>query len=102
MHDSVAVNGHWGELGTTWVGISYLQPRAHGRGGEDMVFLLAPNLWLDEKRVSVEENREMELTFTSEKLDEVLASMKPDSAPGPDGLPVALFKKFCEILKAPF
>jgi hypothetical protein len=82
MHDSVAVNGHWGELGTTWVGISYLQvlPRTHGRGGEYMFFLLAPNLWLDEKRVSMEENREMKLTFTPEKLDEILASMKPDSA----------------------
>jgi hypothetical protein len=29
-----------------------------------------------------------------EELDEVLASMKPDSAPGPDGLLVVFFKRF--------
>ena len=27
--------------------------------------------------------------------------MKPDSAPGPDGLPVIFFKRFWEILKGP-
>jgi hypothetical protein len=37
----------------------------------------------------------------SEELDEVLSSMKPDSAPGPDGLPVVSFKQFWGILKGP-
>jgi hypothetical protein len=46
-------------------------------------------------------NRELELTFTAEELEEVLLSMKPDSAPGPDGLPVLFFKRFWEILRAP-
>jgi hypothetical protein len=36
----------------------------------------------------------MELTFTAEELDAVLDSMKVDSTPGSDGLPVAFFKKF--------
>jgi hypothetical protein len=49
--------------------------------------------------ISEGENRELELTFTSEELDEVLLSMKPDSAPGPDGLPVLFFKKFWGTLK---
>jgi hypothetical protein len=34
-----------------------------------------------------------------EELDVVLDSMKVDSAPGPDGLPVAFFKNFWGILK---
>jgi hypothetical protein len=41
----------------------------------------------------------LELSFTGEELDEVLDSMKVDSAPGSDGLPVAFFKRFWEILK---
>jgi hypothetical protein len=34
------------------------------------------------------------LTFTQSELDEVLASMKVDMAPDPDGLPVLFFKEF--------
>jgi hypothetical protein len=47
-----------------------------------------------DRRISEAENRDLELTFTPEELDAVLAYMKPDSAPGPDGLPVLFFKKF--------
>jgi hypothetical protein len=70
------------------------------RGGE-RTFLLANNLWPAHMRISEAENAELELTFTSDELDEVLASMKVDSAPGPDGLPVAFFKRFWGILKGP-
>jgi hypothetical protein len=72
-----------------------------GSVGEDRVFSLAQDLWPDDRRVSEEENLGLELTFTPEELDEVLAGMKPDSAPGPDGLPVAFFRKFWENLKGP-
>jgi hypothetical protein len=72
-----------------------------GAAGEERVFSLAPNLWPIEAQISEGDNAELELTFTAEELDSVLASMKPDSAPGPDGLPVAFFKKFWEILKGP-
>jgi hypothetical protein len=34
------------------------------------------------------------LTFTPEELDQVLLDMKPDSAPGPDGIPAVFFKRF--------
>jgi hypothetical protein len=47
--------------------------------------------------ISKGENQELELTFTSEELDEVLLSMKPDFAPGSDGLLVLFFKKFWEF-----
>jgi hypothetical protein len=59
------------------------------------------NLWPAQKRISEEENGELKLTFIAEELEEVLASMKVDLAPGPDGLPVALFKRFWGTLKGP-
>ncbi|KAK1686874.1 hypothetical protein QYE76_047722 [Lolium multiflorum] len=69
--------------------------------GEERAFSLAQDLWPSDKRISDEENRGLELTFTPDELDEVLAGMKPDSAPGPDGLPVLFFKKFWDILRGP-
>ena len=39
------------------------------------------------------------LTFTGEEMDLVLKSMKVDTAPGPDGLPVIFFKKFWPLVK---
>jgi hypothetical protein len=70
-----------------------------GAVGEPRRFALANDLWDEGSMISEGENRELELTFTSEELDEVLLRMKPDSAPGPDGLPVLFFKKFWGTLK---
>ena len=39
------------------------------------------------------------LTFTGEEMDEVLKSMKVDTALGPDGLPVVFFKTFWSLVK---
>jgi hypothetical protein len=72
-----------------------------GTKGDPARFSLGVNLWEEEQHISEGENRELELTFTPEELDEVLASMKPDSAPGPDGLPVVFFKRFWGTLKGP-
>jgi hypothetical protein len=72
-----------------------------GAVGEERVFSLAPGIWPAGKRISEEENRELELTFTAEELEAVLLGMKLDSAPGPDGLLVLFFKKFWGILKGP-
>jgi hypothetical protein len=72
-----------------------------GAVGEERAFFLAPDLWPEEKRVSDEENLGLELTFTAEDLEEVLLSMKLDSAPGPDGFPVLFFKRFWGVLKGP-
>jgi hypothetical protein len=60
-----------------------------GVEGEQQVFSLAPGLWDEAAKISQED-----ITFTPEELDEVLHSMKQDSAPGPDGFPVMFFKKF--------
>jgi hypothetical protein len=67
----------------------------------ESAFRLGDDLWPDQDRISRVENEALELSFTGEELDEVLASMKVDSAPGPDGLPVAFFKRFRGILKGP-
>jgi hypothetical protein len=72
-----------------------------GSVGEERAFFLAPNLWLEERRVMDEENLRLELTFTPKDLEEVLLSMKPNLAPGPDGFPVLFFKRFWGILKGP-
>jgi mannosylglycoprotein endo-beta-mannosidase len=70
-----------------------------GAVGEPRRFALANNLWDEGSMISEGENRELELTFTPEELDEVLLSMKPNSASGPDGLPVLFFKFFWGTLK---
>jgi hypothetical protein len=43
----------------------------------------------------------LELTSTPEELDEVLLSMKTDSALGLDRLPVTFFKRFWGTLRTP-
>jgi hypothetical protein len=72
-----------------------------GAEGEERVFSLAPDLWAMGARISDDDNLALEVTFTPEELDKVIADMKPDSAPGPDGFPVSFFKRFWEILKGP-
>jgi hypothetical protein len=72
-----------------------------GTPGEPRAFLLSPNLWSEAARISGEENSELERTFTAEELDVVLASMKTDSAPGPDGFPVSFYKRFWGMLRGP-
>jgi hypothetical protein len=72
-----------------------------GSVGETRVFFLSAGQWEEHQRISDEENGLLELTFTPNELDEVLHSMKVDSAPGPDGLPVIFFKRFWGILKGP-
>jgi hypothetical protein len=68
-----------------------------GASGEERVLSLASDLWERDKRISEGENLALEITFTLEELDEVLLSMKQDSAPGPDGLHAVLYKKFWSV-----
>jgi hypothetical protein len=70
-----------------------------GSAGEARAFTLAQNLWPDDKRISDEENYDLERSFTLEELDGILHDMKVDSAPGPDGLPVAFFQRFWGTLR---
>jgi hypothetical protein len=69
-------------------------------GTEDPQLLtLANNLWDVGSRVSSDENEAFALSFSQQELDEVLAQTKLDTAPGPDGFPVAFFKTFWPMLK---
>jgi hypothetical protein len=53
----------------------------YGVRGKTRVFSLSPLLWDEHQWITDEENGHLELTFTPEELDEVLLSMKVDSAP---------------------
>jgi mannosylglycoprotein endo-beta-mannosidase len=70
-----------------------------GAEGETRVFSLANTLWDQQGQVSEEENEGLMLSFTGEELDKVLASMRVETAPGPDGWPVIFFKKFWALSK---
>nr|XP_051201554.1 uncharacterized protein LOC127315064 [Lolium perenne] len=60
---------------------------------------LSPSIWHSIRRVSEGDNDSLMLTFSGEEMDTVLASMKTDTAPGPDGFPVFFFKEFWQLAK---
>jgi hypothetical protein len=63
-------------------------------GTEDPKFIsLQANCWPEDGKVSAEDNATLALSFTKEELEKVLAGTKTATAPGPDGFPVAFFKK---------
>jgi hypothetical protein len=70
--------------------------------GEARDFTLSQDLWPSSKRIFDAENVELERSFTLEELADVLHDMQVDSAPGPDGLPVAFFLRFWGTLRPLF
>ena len=54
---------------------------------------LVNHTWSGAMRVSEEENYSLLLTFSEEELEHLVMDMKVNTAPGPDGFPVAFFKK---------
>jgi hypothetical protein len=69
-------------------------------GTEEPKFIaLQANCWLGNEIVSTEDNDELALSFTREELEEVLKGTKTATAPGPDGFPVAFFKKNWDLIK---
>jgi hypothetical protein len=69
-------------------------------GTEDPKFIsLHANCWTGDEKVAAEDNAALALSFTREELEEVLADTKTGTAPGPDGFPVAFFKKNWAMLK---
>jgi hypothetical protein len=66
---------------------------------EPQLITLISSLWDVDSQVSNAENVAFSLTFSHQELDEVLAQTKLDTAPGPDGFPVAFFKAFWPMLK---
>jgi hypothetical protein len=70
-----------------------------GAEGEPSLFHLNPTIWHGLGRVSDVENDNLMIAFSGEEIDEVLASMKMDTTPGPDGFQVAFFKRFWHLVK---
>jgi hypothetical protein len=69
-------------------------------GTEEPRFLtLVEGLWVVDQCISPEENCKMAITFFERDLDEVLAQTKTETAPRPDGLPVAFFKSFWNLVR---
>ena len=60
---------------------------------------MADDFWPLVDRVSDNENAELTIPFSLEEVGRAIASMKAGSAPGSDGLPVAFFQKFWNVLK---
>ncbi|KAK1693865.1 hypothetical protein QYE76_010562 [Lolium multiflorum] len=55
--------------------------------------------WERDDRVSEEENVALAYTFSETELEAIVKEMKTDTAPGPDGFPVAFFKKLWPQVK---
>lgn len=62
---------------------------------------LRSDLWEPTQQVSDLENEGLGLSFLPKEIDVALLGMKSDTAPGPDGWPVAMFKCFWPLLKGP-
>jgi hypothetical protein len=56
-------------------------------------------MWEAGAKVSAEENEGLLLTLSELELEHVVKDMKTDTAPGPDGFPVAFFKKHWPLVK---
>ena len=69
---------------------------------EEKPLRLRVDLWGDEARVSQAENDLLALSFSTEEIGRAVGSMKIDTALDPDGCPVAFFRRFWPMLKAPF
>lgn len=65
-----------------------------GLVGEEYVVHLSGDTWSPECGVGEEENNDLMRTFMAEELDDVMLSMKKDTAPWPESLPVIFFKRF--------
>ena len=62
---------------------------------------LSADVWLPSQKVLHSENEELGLAFLPKEIDDALLSMRADTAPGPDGWPVAMFKHFWPLLRDP-
>jgi hypothetical protein len=60
---------------------------------EPRVLQLQEGIWVQDQKVSDEENENLLRSFSQEELDEVLKETKMDMAPSPDGFPVMFYKR---------
>ena len=63
---------------------------------------LRADIWDPALLVSDEENEGLGLAFLPQEIDQAILGMKSDTAPGPDGWPVAMFKFFLASPQGPY
>ncbi|XP_073351828.1 uncharacterized protein [Aegilops tauschii subsp. strangulata] len=59
------------------------------------------DVWDPVLRVTDEENEGLRLAFLPQEIDVAVLGMKSNTAPGPNGWPVAMFNRFWTVLKGP-
>lgn len=63
------------------------------------LFHLAPDTWMDEEKLTEEDNLILTSEFTEEEVKKALFSMESNRAPGPDNIPVEFYKHCWEFVK---
>jgi hypothetical protein len=66
---------------------------------ESPMFSLDPNCWEQKEKITEEENLQLTQPFTKEEIRKVIKSMKRNTAPGPDHMPVEFYQKCWEVIK---
>jgi hypothetical protein len=66
---------------------------------ESPIFSLDPNCWDQNEKITEEENIQLVQPFTEEEIKKVIKSMKRNTAPRPDHMPVEFYQSCWEIIK---
>jgi hypothetical protein len=66
---------------------------------ESLTFSLDPDCWGTEEKVNEEENIYLTRPFSEEEIGRVVKTMKKNTAPGPDHMPVEFYQACWAIIK---
>jgi hypothetical protein len=63
---------------------------------------LEPDCWAPNEKITEEENTQLIKPFSEDEIKKVIKSMKKNTAPGPDHMPVEFYQSCWEIIKEDF
>jgi hypothetical protein len=66
---------------------------------ENPTFSLDPECWKQNEKINEEENIQLVKPFTNEEIKKVVKTMKKNTAPGPDHMPVEFYQSCWEIIR---
>jgi mannosylglycoprotein endo-beta-mannosidase len=66
---------------------------------ESPTFSLDPYCWEQNEKITEEENIQLIKPFTKQEIKKVVETMKGNTTPGPDHMPVELYQSCWEIIK---
>jgi hypothetical protein len=69
---------------------------------ESPIFSLEPDCWAPNEKITEEENTQLIKPFSEDEIKKVIKSMKKNTAPGPDHMPVEFYQSCWEIIKEDF